>query len=152
MEGLGTLLRKLVDALDGGVQQHYDAAGISFRPRFYPVANALLGKEALTIRQLASSSGLTHSALSQTVKEMKAAGLVESRAGEDARERVVRLTTAGTEACATLRPIWKAVHSAAAELDSELSAPIREVVERALKRLAEQDFASRIDDALGDDR
>jgi DNA-binding MarR family transcriptional regulator len=152
MEGLGTLLRKLVEALDGGVQQHYDAVGTKFRPRFYPVANALLGQELLTIRELASSSGLTHSALSQTVKEMKAAGLVESRTGEDARERLIRLTPTGSEACAVLKPIWDAVHVAAAELDSELPSPIRELVGQALLTLSKRDFASRIHDAVKKDR
>lgn len=81
MEGLGTLLRKLLEALDGGVQAHYDAHDLNFRPRFYPVAQLLLAKGALSIRALANAVGVSHSALSQTVSEMRAAGLVASSPG-----------------------------------------------------------------------
>ena len=34
---LGTLLRTLIDALDGDVERAYAQAGLDFRPRFTPV-------------------------------------------------------------------------------------------------------------------
>ena len=138
------MLRKLVDALDGGVQKHYEHKGSSFRPRFYPVAQLLLAHGTLSIRELADFTGVSHSALSQTIKEMKASGLVTSKPGDDARERVIEFTDLGRATCKTLQPVWAAVRQAAAELDEELHHPLGQTIEGALQRLAQRDFATRI--------
>ncbi len=144
MEGLGTSLRKLLDALDGGVQSHYEAAGSNFRPRFYPVARLLLVEETLSIRTLANASGVSHSAVSQTVAEMRAAGLVDSSPGKDGRERLIRLTAAGLDTCARLQPLWDAIGQAEAALDAELSMPLGTVLREAAARLEAEGYASRI--------
>jgi DNA-binding MarR family transcriptional regulator len=144
MEGLGTTLRKLVDALDGGVQAHYDATGLNFRPRFYPVARYLQAGQVLSIRALANATGVSHSALSQTVGEMRSAGLVTSSPGQDGRERLIELTANGREACGRLQGLWDAVARAAAGLDAELSMPLGDLLRETASRLNAEDFASRI--------
>jgi DNA-binding MarR family transcriptional regulator len=148
MEGLGSALRKLVDALDSGVQKHYEKRGSSFRPRFYPVAQLLLAHQTCSIRELADFTGLSHSALSQTIKEMKASGLVTSKPGADARERMIELTGLGQTTCEQLQPLWAAVRQAAAALDDELSSPLSHLVEEALLRLSQRDYATRIGDSF----
>jgi len=144
MEGLGTTLRRLLDALDGGVQSHYDAVGDGFRPRFYPVVRLLEDRGELSIRAIANTVGVSHSAVSQTVAEMRGAGFAASVPGLDGRERLVRLTPAGLEACARLRPLWDAVARAAADLDRELPMPLGDLLAAALARLEAVDFADRI--------
>lgn len=148
MEGLGTTLRKLLDALDSDVQAHYDASGSGFRPRYYPVARLLLADGSCSIRSMADQTGVSHSAVSQTVTEMRAAGLVTSAPGKDGRERLVSLTDAGQAACARLQPLWSAVERAAALLDAELSASLRALLRETQARLDERSFASRIADQL----
>jgi DNA-binding MarR family transcriptional regulator len=144
MEGLGTTLRKLIDALDGGVQVHYDAMGLNFRPRFYPIARELQTGRALSIRALADATGVSHSAVSQTVADMRAAGLVASSPGEDGRERLIELTNAGRKACAHLQALWDAVSRAAAALDAELPMPLCDLLRETASRLEAEDFATRI--------
>src|SRR6188768_4490415 len=94
--GLGTLLRHLLELLDGDLERIYRDLGLPYRPRFTPVVRALMEREPRSIREIADHSGLTHSAVSQTVAEMKRAGLVslvKDRA--DARARLARLTPHG---------------------------------------------------------
>jgi DNA-binding MarR family transcriptional regulator len=148
MEGLGTLLRKLLDTLDGAVQSHYDAHDLNFRPRFYPVAKLLLAEGALSIRTLANAVGVSHSALSQTVSEMRSAGLVTSSPGKDGRERLVRLTDDGLKACAELEAVWAAIARAAAALDAELPMPLSDLLRETIARLQAESFVSRIEEQL----
>ena len=63
------------------------------RPRFSMALMFLDLAGPMTIRRLATECGVTHSAMSQSVTEMRKAGLVESVPGEDARSRVVSLTS-----------------------------------------------------------
>ena len=144
MEGLGTTLRKLIDALDGGVQAHYDAAGLNFRPRFYPVALQLQAGQALSIRALANVIGISHSAVSQTVAEMRSAGLVTGSPGRDGRERLIKLTATGITACVHLQALWAAITRAAAALDAELPMPLSVLLRETVSRLEAEDFATRI--------
>ena len=53
--------------------------------------------------------------MTQTLAEMRARDLVAS----DAPGRRVRLTAEGEALCARLEPVWRAVESAAAELDRD---------------------------------
>lgn len=144
MEGLGTSLRKLLEALDGGVQAHYDVLGVPFRPRFYPVARLLRTEGPLSIKALSEATGVSHSAVSQTVAEMRRAGLAESSPGRDGREREVCLTETGSAVCDRLEPVWAAAAQAAAELDRELTAPLGGVVREALARLRAHTFSDRM--------
>ena len=144
MEGLGTTLRKLIEALDGGVQAHYDAIGLNFRPRFYPVARQLQSGRALPIRALSHATGVSHSAVSQTVAEIRSAGLVTGSPGQDGRERLIKLTAIGLEACNHLQALWDAVARAAAALDAELPMPLSEILCETVFRLEAENFASRI--------
>jgi DNA-binding MarR family transcriptional regulator len=144
MEGLGTTLRRLIDALDGGVQAHYDAIGLNFRPRFYPVACQLQAGRALSIRALANATGVSHSAVSQTVTEMRSAGLVTGTPGQDGRERLIELTATGLDTCARLQALWDAIGRAAAALDAELPIPLTDILRDTFARLEVEDFASRI--------
>ena len=74
--GLGTLLRHLLELLDGDVQRAYDELGLDYRPRYTPVVAALLDLGPSSIQDIARAAGITHSAASQTVAQM-----AEVRAG-----------------------------------------------------------------------
>lgn len=142
--GLGTRLRLLLAALDGELQQVYDALGEPFRPRFYPVAQQLRVLGSSTVGDLAVLTGVSQPAMTQTLAEMRARGLVASGAG-----RRVRLTGEGEALCTRLAPVWRAVEAAAQQLDGELPAPLGPTIAAALARLAEQPFGERIRAAMG---
>jgi DNA-binding MarR family transcriptional regulator len=142
--GLGTQLRWLLTELDGAVQQVYDELEVPFRPRFYPVVQALLRCDEMTVNGLASCFGVSQPAATQTVGEMKKLGLVESVRGTDRRTRIVRLTPKGAALAKSLQNVWRATHQAAAELDEELTVGLATVTEQALAALQHRSFGARI--------
>lgn len=141
---LGTALRHLLDLLDGDVQAIYRDEGLDYRPRYTPIMRALAGEQALAIRDLAQTAGITHSAASQTVAKMKQAGLLEQVPGKDGRERAVRLTRRGRAMLPKLEQRWHATNEAARELDAELSKRLGRVVEEAIAALEAKPFKERI--------
>ena len=145
---LGTLLRHLVDTLDGAVEQAYTRSGLDYRPRFTPVVRALLDEGPASIRAISLRAGITHSAVSQTVSQMEKQGLVAFRPGDDARERIVSLTPAAEAMLPALERQWAATNAAARGLEEELSASLSTVLREALAALERRPFAERIEEAM----
>ena len=144
---LGTLLRHLVELLDRDVEAAYEAAGLTWRPRYTPVLRALMALGPASIRALSQKIGITHSAVSQTVSQMAKDGLVELRPGADARERIVALSAKTEAMIPALQKQWAATNAAADQLDSELSAPLSKIAAEALEALTHQPFGARIERA-----
>lgn len=105
--GIGTRLKRVYDLLSIDMERLYKEAGLEFRVRYFPVVFALHKLDGLTIAQMQKRSGLTHSALSQTVKQLMDKDIVEMQVGEDARSRIVRLTANGQDLLKQLLPIWR---------------------------------------------
>lgn len=142
--GLGTLLRHLVDLLDGDVEAVYREEGLDCRSRFTPVIRHLESAGPSSIRQIAIASGLTHSAISQTVTEMLKKNLVTSSPGKDARERIISFTPAGEALLPRLHSIWEGIWAAADGLSEDIGEPLTAVLERAVAALGERPFRERI--------
>lgn len=141
---LGTLLRHLIEKLDGAVEQSYAASGLDYRPRYTPIVRALLELGPASIRAISRSAGVTHSAASQTVAQMLEKGLVRYEPGSDARERIVALTPTAEAMIPALRRHWDATNTAAARLDSELSMPLSDLLREAIEALDRAPFGERI--------
>lgn len=143
--GLGTLLRHLLELLDGDVQRAYDDLHIDYRPRYTPIVRALLSVEPRSIRDIANHAGMTHSAVSQTVAQMKKQGLVKLAASKgDARERNACLSPKCRAMLPLLHQQWAATDAAAEALDSELTASLRELAGEAIAQLEQRSFRERI--------
>lgn len=142
--GLGTLLRHLVELLDGGVEAVYREQGLNCRSRFTPVIRHLERAGPSSIRQIADASGLTHSAVSQTVAEMLKKELVASHPGRDARERIISFTPAGEALLPHLHAVWDGIWAAADELSEEIGTPLNEVLVQAIAAVEELPFRDRI--------
>jgi len=91
--------------------------------------------------------GITHSAVSQTVSQMRKRGLVSFRSGGDARERIVCLTPKAEAMVPALKTHWAATNAAAKRLDRELSMPLTELIGEAIRALERRTFIERIDRA-----
>ena len=144
---LGTLLRALLESLDAAVAECYRAADLDYRPRFTPVVRALL-PGPLSIRGLEQETGVSHSAVSQTVAEMARAGLVLLAPGKDRRAHIVRLSPKAEAILPRLERQWQATEIAARSLDADLGQSLPQILERALAALDERDFAQRIAAAM----
>ncbi|MGH8194784.1 MAG: MarR family winged helix-turn-helix transcriptional regulator [Woeseiaceae bacterium] len=145
---LGTLLRHLIELLDGDLEAVYRDAGlVDYRPRYTPVVRALLDIGPSPIRDVARRVGITHSAASQTVAQMVQNELLALQPGADARERVVHMTPKLRRMLRRLEQQWAATNVAAARLDEELTHSLRDAVTGAIGALERKPFRERIADA-----
>jgi DNA-binding MarR family transcriptional regulator len=86
-------LRLLQDAMDADIARVYADAQVSgVKPSWVLELLRLHARGPMTITELAESVQRTHSALSQKVAAMRAAGLVRTTTGADGRTRTVTLT------------------------------------------------------------
>lgn len=105
----------------------------------------------MTIAELARSVGRTHSALSQKVAAMRAAGWLETSPGPDARSKKVSLTPKAEAIADRLAAEWRATEASAAEIEAEIPYPLTRVAADIRAALARTSFHDRIADKLAAD-
>ncbi|WP_051966903.1 MarR family winged helix-turn-helix transcriptional regulator [Kitasatospora mediocidica] len=137
---LGTALRRLSELLDGEVERAYAAAGLEFRSGYTPVLRALRDVPSLSVRELATATGTSHAAASQSVRRMRGDGLVESAPGSDGRERRVRLTDTARRLLPAVAQQYARTQQAAEALDVELGISLAAVVNRAIGIIERRPF------------
>jgi DNA-binding MarR family transcriptional regulator len=107
----------------------------------------------MTIAELARSLGRTHSALSQKVALMRAAGWLDTEPGPDGRSKRVTLTPKAERVAPLLAAEWRATEAALAELESEIPYPLSQAVADIRAALGRKSFYDRITERLAaDDR
>ncbi|MFC7840471.1 MarR family winged helix-turn-helix transcriptional regulator [Streptomyces sp. NPDC057382] len=143
---VGTLLRHVLDLLEGDVARVYAEQGVSeYRPRFSPAVRALVAEGPLSVRDLAAATGVTHSAASQTAAQMARAGLVTHTPDPaDGRRRLVGLTAKARALLPRIEAEWEATRTAMAELDAELSLPLARVLTEVAEAVTRRPFRDRI--------
>lgn len=142
--GLGTLLRHLVELLDGDVETVYRDRGLDCRSRFTPIIRHLAREGPSSIREISLASGLTHSAISQTVLEMLKKGLVASRRGADARERIIAFTPEGEALLPELQQVWAGIWAAADDLSEDVGQSLPHILKQAIAAVSRRSFRDRI--------
>ncbi|MEU7816953.1 MarR family transcriptional regulator [Pseudonocardia sp. NPDC049154] len=146
-------LKDLLDAMDAAIAQLYAERGVrGVRTRFSMALIRLHHLGPMPIKELAAQIDVTHSAMSQTVTEMRKEGLVETAPGADARTREVALTGKGRALVPFLEAEWRATEAAFAELDSALPYPMTRVIDDVAAALRERPFLDRIRAHLPDER
>ena len=146
---LGTRLRHLLDLLESDVAHVYADLGLpDFRPRYTPVIRLVHTTGPQSIRDLADTIGVTHSAISQTVNQMRRDGLVHLKPGDDARRRIVHLTDHARTLLPTLDAEWNATTAATHDLDADLPYPLTTLVDAALRALGDKPMKDRIHDRM----
>ncbi len=143
-DGLGTQLRRLIELLDGDLDEIYAADGSGYRSRYSPIMKALADGAPRTIKEIAAGSSVSHSAASQTISRMMVEGLVAQRVGSDARERLVHLTRKGRRLIPMLKARWRAADIAAAGLEAELGVELRTILDDLIRVLVARSFKARI--------
>ncbi|WP_019812671.1 MarR family winged helix-turn-helix transcriptional regulator [Saccharomonospora saliphila] len=137
-------LRDLRKAMDDDIGRLYAERGVRVQPRYTMPLIRLGRRGPMTIRALAGSLDVTHSAMSQTVSLLKRDGLVTTRPGTDARTREVVLTDRARRLLPFLEAEWRATEEAAAELDAEIPYSLRRVVRDMEAALSRRSFKARI--------
>jgi DNA-binding MarR family transcriptional regulator len=142
-------VRLLLDAMDADIARLYEERGVTgVRPRFVGPLIRLGRRGGMTIRRLAESLGVTHSATSQTVAALQRAGLVATAPGADARTREVVLTAQARALLPFLEAEWRATEQVVAELDAEIPYPLSQVVRDLEAALQRRSFHDRVADRI----
>jgi DNA-binding MarR family transcriptional regulator len=145
-------LRLLLDAMDADIARLYAESPVgAIKPSFVMELLRLNSRGPMTITELAESVQRTHSATSQKVAAMRAAGLVRTAAGVDARTKTVVLTAKARRIVGQLAAEWRATEAAVAQLEAEIPYPLSTVVTDIAAALARKSFHDRIAERLADD-
>lgn len=135
----------LLREIDDTIAELYRANGVAgVRPRFSMALIALADHGAMTIKDLAKACRVTHAAMSQSVKAMSEAALVETGVGQDARSVRVDLTEKGRSAVPFLKAEWNATEAMIAELEAELPYPLARVIQDIRIKLATRSLQDRL--------
>ncbi len=145
-------LRLLLAAMDDDLARIYAEAGIDgLKPSYVLELLRLHAQGPMTITELARSVERTHSAVSQKVASMRAAGLVRTTPGTDARSKTVALTATAQALAGRLAAEWRATEAAVEQLEAEIPYPLSQVVADLEQALRRKSFHDRIAENLAAD-
>jgi DNA-binding MarR family transcriptional regulator len=145
-------LRILLAAMDADIARIYAEAQITgLTPSMVMELLRLHARGPMTITELAESVHRTHSATSQKVAAMRAAGLVRTSTGADARTKKVTLTAKARRIAGKLAAEWRATSAAVDSIEQELPYPLSRVVTDIEAALARKSFHDRIAEHLAAD-
>jgi DNA-binding MarR family transcriptional regulator len=138
--------------MDAEIARVYTEAQISgLKPSWVMELLRLHARGPMTITELAKSVQLTHSAVSQKVAAMHAAGWVRTTPGTDARSKKVTLTAKARRITGRLAAEWRATEAAIAEIEAEIPYPLSQVVTDITEALQRKSFHDRIAEKLAKD-
>jgi len=140
---IGTRLKRVYELLSIDLDRVYKEAGLNFTVRHFPVVYALNNVDGLSISELQKISVLTHSAISQTVKQLVERNIVMMSVGEDARSRIVHLTKQGESLVKKLFPIWEMVNIVIQEIRQESANDLLLALNDFEENLLEKGFYQR---------
>ena len=140
---------RMLNGMDDEIAGVYAENGIpDLKPNWVMEIIRLHVRGPMTIAELARSVGRTHSALSQKVAAMRAAGWLDTAQGADARSKVVTLTPKAERVAGLLAAEWRATESVITEIEAELPYPLTRVADDIRAVLARKSFHDRITDRL----
>ncbi|GAA2900497.1 hypothetical protein Acy02nite_85540 [Actinoplanes cyaneus] len=139
-------------ALDAEIAQLYaDARLEGLKPTWVKELIKLRVHGPMTIAQLAASVGRTHSALSQKVSAMRAAGWVVTSPGADARAKSVELSEKAHQVVTKLAAEWRATEAVVQEIEDTIPYGMNRVVRDIREVLEQKSFRDRIVEKLSED-
>jgi DNA-binding MarR family transcriptional regulator len=145
-------LRVLLAAMDADIARIYAEAQITgFTPSMVMELLRLHARGPMTITELAESVHRTHSGTSQKVAAMRAAGLVRTTTGSDARTRKIALTAKARRIIGKLAAEWRATEAAVADIENEIPYPLGQVATDIEAVLQRKSFHDRIAEKLASD-
>jgi DNA-binding MarR family transcriptional regulator len=113
---ISTRLQRLSDQLRKDGLLIYQACGINFEPKWFPVIYTLTLKPVLSVVEIAEEIGYTHPSTISLLKELEKIKLIRSKKDRtDERKRLLQLTPKGLELVEQMKPVW---HLMAASLSA----------------------------------
>lgn len=141
--GIGTRCRRNFEYLSSEIDKIYKAENVDMSAREFPIVYCVLNRGPLTIANIQHLSGLSHSAVSQTVKKLVAKDILFLKPGEDARSKIVALTDAGDRLMEKLIPIWARAKDAMKTVLNDCNTNILDAFADYEAALARKSFTQR---------
>jgi len=143
---------RVLTRIDDEIASVYASSGIpDLKPNWAMEIIRLHVRGPMTIAELARSVERTHSAMSQKVAAMRAAGWLETSPGPDARSKKVALTPKAERIAEKLAAEWRATEASLAEIEAEIPYPLTRVGADIAEALARKSFHDRIAEKLAQD-
>ncbi len=141
--GIGTRCRRNFEYLSSEIDKIYKAENVDMSGREFPIVYCVLKRGPLTIADIQQLSGLSHSAVSQTVKKLVAKDILFLEPGEDARSKIVALTDVGDRLMDKLKPIWSTAKDAMKTVLDECNTNILDALADYEAALTRKSFSQR---------
>ena len=143
---------RVLYGMDDEIARVYAENGIpDLKPNWVLEIIRLHVRGPMTITELARSVQRTHSAMSQKVAAMRAAGWLETSPGPDARSKKVALTPKAERIAEKLAAEWRATEASVAEIEAEIPYPLSRIADDIAAALARKSFHDRITEKLAQD-
>lgn len=140
---IATRLTRLSDNLRKDGHLIYQAYGIDFEPKYFPVVFVLYTKPSLSIVQVAEEIGYSHPSTITLLKDLEKKGLIASKKDrQDERKRMVRLTPKGRALVGKIQPVWQTMTQALNDLLTTKN-NLLDAVTEVERRMEEQSFYQR---------
>ncbi len=142
---LGSRLRRLGEIFGADSSSLYKTYKVNIQPKWFPVFYLLLQNGESSITAMSKSIGCSHPVVSQTVKEMTKAGLIETgKQKSDGRVNVVKLTDAGQKLIPNIENQMQDVLTAVDELLKQTQNDLWKAIEEVEFLLDEKSLYERV--------
>ena len=113
---LGSQLKAISDQLYAMADEIYVRHGIELQGRWFPILRLLHDRGPLTVGEIATAVGQTHSAISQLTTRLVRDGWVSTSSdADDRRTRRLALTAKAEATLQAAKPLWRAIREGLAE-------------------------------------
>jgi len=138
-----TRLQRLADSLRKDGALIYRSYGIDFEPKWFPVIYTLHHKPLSSVVEIAAEIGYTHPSTISLLKELEKEKLIRSRKDKiDERKRLLQLTEKGKALVEQMKPVWKIMTTAIAEITDTRNNLMKAIME-VEDQLDRQSFLQR---------
>jgi DNA-binding MarR family transcriptional regulator len=140
---------RLLSGMDDEIARIYAENGIpDLKTNWVMEIIRLHARGPMTIAELARSVERTHSAMSQKVAAMRAAGWLQTSPGPDARSKKVALTPKAERIAGKLAAEWRATEATLADIEAEIPYPLSRAADDIAAVIARKSFHDRIAEKL----
>lgn len=144
--GIGTRCRRIFEMLSIEMDKIYKEEGADIRMREFPILYCLHQKGPLLIADMQKLTGLSHSAVSQTVKKLSNKNYLLLRTAEDARSKIVVFSDRGEKLISKLIPVWEVAERAMSDVLKNCNHNILDALDDYESELINKSFTQRYND------
>lgn len=140
---LGSRLKRLAERVQGGAGRYVSGLGIDVQPTHMGLL-AALDRSPMTIGELTAAVGTSQPGVTRGINQLIEKGLVESRRGEDLRQKTLHLSAEGESLMLRMKmQVWPQLEHAVKAITDELAGGFLDQIAAIEKALEERPLEMR---------